>query len=666
MQQLFQDSMAIVRYYGKPTFFITFTANPRWPEVTRNLFTGQQATDRPDLIARVFRLKVKELLTDLKGGLFGPYQAHVYTIEYQKRGLPHIHLLLWLSPIARFLTAERIDEVVCAELPPRSWGTKFREIVTGQMTHGPCGDDYLDAPCMARRFPMSPLCCQKRFPKPFSAVTVVHEDRYPEYRRRDDGETCTVRKPSFPDDTVVRDNRWVVPYNPYLLQKYRCHMNVEVCATVQAVKYIHKYVYKGTDRTTAAVSSTNDEITRYVSGRYVGPTEAFSRIFEFSTHQEWPPVEQLPVHLQGQHTVYYREDLTVSQLAAKAATVRSKLVAFFLYNEQFTDGREYLYSEFPAHFTWKPKTCTWQWRQRGVAIGRMYHCSPVAGERYYLRLLLTTVRSPRSFTDLFHFEGTRYPTYQAACIARGLAEDDQEWYRYFDEAILFTTGRGLQTLFLTGLRQRLFADPLEIWDRYRSSFCDDLYHRLTNTPSLFPLPLSNPHYDYSLWLIGQGLTDLQRSLTDDLLPENSFDWSVVDTLAVYQGNQAQSLQVANNLQAQLNPDQEACFRTIIHAITDDPHTTHFYLQGPGGTGKTFLYKTLYYYFYSQGKNVLCVASTGIAALLLPNGRTSHSQFKIPTDLNESSTSPVSKTSLLAAELRKVDLIIWANATQVLL
>jgi hypothetical protein len=58
MQQLFQDSMAIVRYFGKPTFFITFTANPRWPEITRKLLPSQQPTDQPDLIAYVFRLKI--------------------------------------------------------------------------------------------------------------------------------------------------------------------------------------------------------------------------------------------------------------------------------------------------------------------------------------------------------------------------------------------------------------------------------------------------------------------------------------------------------------------------------------------------------------------------------------------------------------------------------
>ena len=83
----------------------------------------------------------------------------------------------------------------------------------------------------------------------------------------------------------------------------------------------------------------------------------------------------------------------------------------------------------------------------------MYYCSPVSGERYYLRLLLTVVRGTKSFTDLYEVEGVRYPTYQTACIARGLAENDQEWFQCFDEAILFTTTSGLRTLFLTGLRQ---------------------------------------------------------------------------------------------------------------------------------------------------------------------------------------------------------------------
>ena len=112
-------------------------------------------------------------------------------------------------------------------------------------------------------------------------------------------------------------------------------------------------------------------------------------------------------------------------------------------------------------------------RQRGYSIGRIYHCSPVSGERYYLRLLLTVIPGPQSFDDLYIVDGVRYPTYYAACIARGLAESDQEWFQCFDEAVLFTTGHGLRTLFLTGVRQQLIADPRAIWDRYKQYFCGD-------------------------------------------------------------------------------------------------------------------------------------------------------------------------------------------------
>jgi hypothetical protein len=116
IQQLFQDSIAIVRYFSKLSFFITFTANLRWLEIVNNLLLGQQLTDRPDLICCVFALKVKELLTDLKKGFFGPYASYVYMIEYQKRCLSYIHLLLFLTKEAAFLTLKLINEIVCAKL----------------------------------------------------------------------------------------------------------------------------------------------------------------------------------------------------------------------------------------------------------------------------------------------------------------------------------------------------------------------------------------------------------------------------------------------------------------------------------------------------------------------------------------------------------------------
>jgi hypothetical protein len=236
---------------------------------------------------------------------------------------------------------------------------------------------------MVRKHPRGALTCSKRFPKLFIDQTLIHEDGYSEYRRRDSSQTFTVRKPGLPGHKVVRDNRWVVPYSPYLLQKFQSHINVEVCVSVQAIKYIHKYVYKGTDRTTVAVTDTNDEITRYVHAHYVSSCEAIWRLFEFSTHQEFRPVQHLAVHLEGQQTVYFPDNISLTDLATRAAAARSTLIAFFEYNAAHEDGRQYLYSEFPAQFSWDQRTRVWKRRQRGKGnrIGRMYHCSPISGER---------------------------------------------------------------------------------------------------------------------------------------------------------------------------------------------------------------------------------------------------------------------------------------------
>jgi hypothetical protein len=186
-----------------------------------------------------------------------------------------------------------------------------------------------------------------------------------------------------------------------------------------------------------------------------------------------------------------------------------------------------------------------------------------------------------------------------------------------------------------------------------------LARKLAYDPSIdFPLPLVDPYYNYGLFLLGLGLADLQRTLTDIALPENTFDWTVSHRTADLRVDRTHETLLATAIQAQLNVDQRSCFQMIMAAVTDDIQTAYFYLQGPGGTGKTFLYKTLYYYYRSQGKVVLYVALTGIAALLLPDGCTSHSQFRIPLELDESSVSTITKTSRLGALLRSTDLIIW--------
>src|SRR3989337_514772 len=118
MQQLYQDSMAIVREFGKPDLFVTVTCNPNWPEITNELLSNQQASDRPDLVVRVFKLKLEAITHDLfEKGVLGRVLANIHVIEFQKRGLPHAHILMILTPEDKPRTPEDFDKIVCAEFP---------------------------------------------------------------------------------------------------------------------------------------------------------------------------------------------------------------------------------------------------------------------------------------------------------------------------------------------------------------------------------------------------------------------------------------------------------------------------------------------------------------------------------------------------------------------
>ena len=73
-------------------------ANPSWKEIKENLLSGQTANDCPDLVAHVWQQKKSSLIKDIiKDGVLGQCIAHIYTIEFQKRGLPHMHLLIILD-----------------------------------------------------------------------------------------------------------------------------------------------------------------------------------------------------------------------------------------------------------------------------------------------------------------------------------------------------------------------------------------------------------------------------------------------------------------------------------------------------------------------------------------------------------------------------------------
>ena len=168
MHEKCQDAMAICRYLGHPSLFITFTANPHWEEIKRELLPGQVPSDGPDLVCRVFNQKFKIMLDLITLDFFGKCTGFTWTMEYQKRGLPHIHLLVYLSKEAKDNLNDPyvLDQVINAELPDASvFVQELFDIVASSLIHSPCGDHNTNASCM--RFSNGTRLCRHHFPKEY-------------------------------------------------------------------------------------------------------------------------------------------------------------------------------------------------------------------------------------------------------------------------------------------------------------------------------------------------------------------------------------------------------------------------------------------------------------------------------------------------------------------
>jgi len=140
--------MARVCKFGKPDLFVTFTCNPKWKEIIDALLPRQTAKDRPDLVTRVFNLKLDTLLKDIKDSVIGNVIAKIWVIEFQKRGLPHAHILLILDEVSKLRTVKDYDSMVSVEIPDPICHPKAYETVTSCMVHGPCGLDFFKTQCM--------------------------------------------------------------------------------------------------------------------------------------------------------------------------------------------------------------------------------------------------------------------------------------------------------------------------------------------------------------------------------------------------------------------------------------------------------------------------------------------------------------------------------------
>ncbi|XP_074358164.1 uncharacterized protein LOC141697601 [Apium graveolens] len=487
--------------------------------------------NRVDIVCRVFETKLQQLMYYIKKEQpFGEIMACLYTIEFQKRGLPHAHILLFFHPSRKNPSPEYIDSIISAELPDINVDPDAYNAVKKSMLHGPCGQANTSSPCMLQEK------CNKFFPKNFNETTTIGEDGYPIYRRGNTG--ITIEKKG-----ILLDNRFVIPYNKNLLVKFDAHINVELCNSARSIKYLFKYINKGPNRATAVIETTNerDEIRAYLDCSMPG--------IEKTKFTEWLET-----------------------------------------NKQNEDARTLTYAEFPKHWVWNSKGKLWTRRKKGKAVGRIYFAHPSSGERFYMRMLLNFVKGSTSFECIRTVNGVTYPTFKAACYALGLLDDDREWVDCLSEAAVWATGNELRNLFVTILIFFHVSNVPELWKTHSQILSEDMLHIQRKRFQFPTLQLTTAQTEvHALVEIESLMQKLGKSLKDiDGMsqPDSSLTRDIGNRLLNEELNYdraALKILHGKSLHA-LNHFQRNAYDAIVRSVQRDEGKL-FFISGHGGTGK---------------------------------------------------------------------------------
>ncbi|XP_024007711.1 uncharacterized protein LOC112083870 [Eutrema salsugineum] len=419
--------------------------------------------------------------------------------------------------------------------------------------------------------------------------------------------------------------------NSDLLKRFRAHVNVEWCNQTRSIKYLFKYINKGPDYIRAAIEDedgnpviSQDEVEQHFNCKYISPYESSWRLLKIPTQYRTTAVMQLSFHLPGKQMCIYHEGESVDQVLNKASVGQSQFIAWMEANKEHALAKELTYADFPTKFVWISKQRQWRIRKQGFAIGRLVYVSPSAEDAYHLRILLNIVKGPESFDDLKKVNGVIYSSFREACFVLGW---NATW-KILTEDFLYQKRREENDpgLVLTEAQYKnLGLSDIEKYMRRNG-------HSLSDYKGEMPVP-----------------DDIGKSKKSNHLirDEKSYDRA----------------KLANDhvkLFSTITNEQKDIYNEIMDAVTRGIGGM-FFVYGYGGTGKTYLWRLLGAALRSQGKIVLNVASSGIAALLLEGGRTAHSRFGIPIVVNEYTFCNVSSGSHQAELIEAADLIIWDEA-----
>ncbi|CAG8745237.1 12057_t:CDS:2, partial [Cetraspora pellucida] len=416
------------------------------------------------------------------------------------------------------------------------------------------------------------------------------------------------------DSTILADLQQMLhDINPYAnvfhqvgyFLNYDPLLDLKLIITNNRTKDPHHY-------NTSSASEPNDEnqenepnkcvtIMNYLSyklqidARYVSASEALWRILHYQLHNEKPDIMQLHVHLPGQYRVLFKDDESLEDIVQRSAVEKTTLTAWFQANTIYPEARNLTYANFPSQWTYNIWAKKWKLRQREYTIGRMYFVHPAAGERYYLRMLLSIVVDSTSFEDIRTINEITYHSFREACIALNLLQEDEEWDQCLTEAKQMQSGAQLRNLFATLL---IFCNPLRpetLWKKHIYSLCDDiLFQTYCNTGNI-ALELRDTNIQ------NRALLHLQSILNKHGRCLEEFPYMPIpiantnteqDNYLIREEQQYNIEELAEIIEKELpclNVDQRAIFDEVI-ATVETKTPAIFFVDGPGETGKTFLYK----------------------------------------------------------------------------
>ena len=418
-----------------------------------------------------------------------------------------------------------------------------------------------------------------------------------------------------------------------------------------------------------------DEVTNYLNGRYISSNEAVWQLLMFPVHERTPTVMHLDVHLENGERIYFTEETARQRVAERRQT---KLTGFFSLCQTDEFARTLLYCDMAKYYTWasnKFKRRLWGTPEPGHhgvfasdTLGRIYTVHPSNTKCFYLRMLLHVVVGLTSFEHLKTVDGRMCKTYREACHQRSLLEDDNHWHKTMEEAVVCQVPHRLRTLFSIILSCCNPSDPKGLWVRHRDYMTEDILYQAQRRESHVNITFTDAMYNKALCRIDDqvhsmsgrgiemfGLDAPQRnataSLSREVLRERSYDVANLQ-------------QFVTTNEVRLNEGQRKAYEAIKTSV-EQQQGKMLFLDAPGGTGKTFVINLILAYVHGvMGEIALAVASSGIAATLLPGGRAAHSTFKLLLNLatSDSPVCNISKGTGPAKLLKSCKLIVYDECT----